>query len=485
MEGACRGMPLLFGSTIRMTGLDPMRSHHALRSLLVWLLGWISLVAIGPAAAAQDAAIGDTLALDEAIRLALDRNYEARIARNDVDIAVNDHSVSNADFWPTVSASAGYNETVSNTTQQFIEGPAQDRTGARSTRQNAGAELQWTLFDGLGRFATYHRLGAELQQERARAQGRIEAVLSDVIVTYYDVARQQQQLQVFEEAVEISRERLRIARLRRDLGSASDLEVRQAEIDLNADRAEVLRQEVTLSNTKATLNQLLARQEASTAFRVTEEIDVERTLRQNALLQTAEQRNAALQQARRAIRATELERREIRAERLPSLDATLGYGYSKLEAESGFLQSNRSHDFSYGLSLSFDVFNGFNRRRRLENAAVRIRNAELAAQDVRARLTADLTSAYKNYQNRLTLIELEQQNLEIAQQNVDVALERFRLGEITSVELREVQEQLIQAESRLLTAQFEAKQAETTLFQLSGQLVERTTGQPADVYLGR
>jgi outer membrane protein TolC len=233
---------------------------------------------------------------------------------------------------------------------------------------------------------------------------------------------------------------------------------------------------VALANTKAALNRLLARRGAATTFNVADRIDVALGLQQPVLLAAADERNPTLRRARRAQRAAEWERQEVRAERLPTVDANLGYGYSRSESESGFLRNSRSYDLTYGLTLSFDVFDGLNRRRRLENAAVRQRTAELAVEDVRTQLTADLTSAFTNYRNRLELVALERENLDATSANVDIALERFELGEITSVELREVQEQLIQAESRLLAAQFEAKQAEVTLLQLSGQLRDRLPG---------
>ena len=445
---------------------------HSVRCAVILLFVFL----VPSAALAQVPAAGDTLALDTAIQAALDNNFQAQIARNDVDIAANNRSVGNAGFLPEVTASAGYNGTISDTRQAFLEGDPQDQSGAKTTNRSASAELRWTLFDGLGRFAAYQRLDAELEQARALRQERLEQILFEVIATYYDVARQQQQLDVLREAVAISEERLRIARVRGDVGTASDLEVRQARVDLNADRAAVLRQEVTLATTKATLNRLMARREASTEYSVTATIDINRTLQEAMLLESAQAGNPVLQQARRALRAAELERREIQAERLPTVDATLGYGYSKLEAESGFLRSSESYDFTYGLALSLDVFNGLNRRRRIENTEVRIRNAELTVQDIETQLATEVASAYKNYQNRLQLVELEQENLSAAQENVDIALERFRLGEITSVELREVQEQRIQAESRLLTAQFEAKQAEVTLLQLSGRLQQQVAG---------
>jgi outer membrane protein TolC len=257
------------------------------------------------------------------------------------------------------------------------------------------------------------------------------------------------------------------------------LQVRQAQVDLNADSAAVLRQETELTNAKSRLNQLLGRSEdASTRFAVTSTIEVDTTLAYASLQGAAFQESPALAQAREALRIAEAEQRELRADFFPTVDLTAGLGYSQLDAESGFLQESRSTELTYGASLTFDLFDGLNRWRRTQNAEIRATNAQLAVEDVRSQLVTALTSAYDRYRNRLRLVSLEQQNLEAVRANVDVALEQFEVGTITSVELREVQEQFIQAESRLLTAQFEAKQAEVELLRLSGQLLDRM--QPSE-----
>jgi len=432
---------------------------------VVWtaLLAVASLVFLSPA---QGQSSPDTLRIETAVEQALRDNFQAQIARNDLVLAENDRSVGNAGFLPSLSATAGYTETFENTTQQFINQPEQEITGAKSTRATAGAELRWTLFDGLRRFATYDRLGAERDRQEASTRERIEVVLADVIDVYHDVARQQRQLGVLQEAIRISQERLRIARYRRDLGSASDLEVRQARVDLNADSAEVLRQRVTLSNTKAELNRLLGRTEARTRFAVSDRIPLDTTLSYTSLQQAAEATSPALRQARQALDAARAEQREVRADYFPSIDVFVGAGVSESESEAGFVQSQTINDLRYGASLTFDVFDGFNRERRRQNAAVRAENARLAVEAARAQLSAALSSAFDSYRNRIRLVRLERENLEAATANVDIALEQFRLGTITSVELREVQEQRIQAESRLLTARFEAKEAETELLQI-------------------
>jgi len=416
----------------------------------------------------------DTLRLETAVQQALDANPEARIARREVDVAENNVSVGNAGFLPTLTGQAGYNETITNSEQTFLSGETQSTDGAKSIQKNAGADLRWTVFDGLRPFATYDRLGAERDRQAAATDEQLSVLAADVIDTYYDVARRQQQLEVLREAVAISRERVRIAEVRQEVGSASALEVRQARVDLNADSAAVLRQEVELTNAKSRLNDLLARsEEASTRYAVTSTIEVDSALGYSALQKSAFQESPALAQAREALRAAEAERREVRSDYFPTLDLTAGLGYSQLDAESGFLQENTSTDVTYGVSLTFDLFDGFNRRRQNQNAEIRRSNARLAVEDVRSELVTALTSAYERYRNRLQLVELERQNRSAVQANVDVALEQFELGTITSVELRDVQEQFIQAESRLLTAQFEAKQAEVELLRLSGQLLDR------------
>ena len=434
--------------------------------------GLLLLGAVFFPASVQAQPAPDTLRLDAAVQRALQNNQQAQIARREVDIAENNVSVGNAGFLPTLTGQAGYSETVASSDQTFLGGQTQNTDGAKTTQSNAGVDLRWTVFDGLQPFATYDRLGAERDRQAAATTEELEALAADVIEGYYDVARRQQQLAVLREAVSVSRERLRIVELQQELGSASDLEVRQARVDLNADSAQVLRQQTELVNAKSRLNRLLGRSgDASVRYAVTSSIAVDTSLGYGSLQETALRQSPALTQAREALQAAQAAKRETRADLFPSLDVTAGYGYSQLDAESGFLQSSTSTDLTYGVSLTFDLFDGLNRWRRTQNAKIQTTNARLAVEDVRARLTTELTSAYERYQNRLRLVRLEQRNLEAGQANVDVALEQFELGTITSVELREVQEQFIQAESRLLAAQFEAKQAEVELLRLSGQLL--------------
>lgn len=454
---------------------------HRLCVCAIWFLVCLSVGAMpeaGAQAVGTSGDAGEPLRLDDVLNEAMRNNPDVQIAENEAAIAARDASLGNAGFLPELSVQARYNETISDTEQQFRGQDSEEITGARTTNTGADANLSWRVFDGLGRFATLSQLRAERRAAQERSRSATDQLLTDAALAYYRVAREQRQRTVLQEAVEVSQERLRIAELRNEVGSASDLEVRQAQVDLNADRSALLRQESALESAKADLNRVRGRRTTATNFTVDIAIDIDDTLVPEQLRQSLERTNPVLLQARSALRAAEQEHQAIRAERLPSLDASIGYGVSRTDSESGFLIQSTSYDLTYGLSLQLPIFTGFERQRRRQNAQVRIRNAELAVTDVESELLAVLTRAYAEYQNRLDVVALETENLEIATANVDIALEQFRLGDISSIELREVQEQAIRAESQLVGARFDAKQAELTLRELSGTIQTDLLPQP-------
>ncbi len=406
------------------------------------------------------------LTLEEAVETAMENNYSIRIARNEARMAENDYSPGNAGFLPSISLSAQQSRS------SFGRGGGESATpvfGSVNT-VDFGMNLSATLFDGFGQFAAYQRLGSEMEQAALNADRSTEAAVAGVMIAYYDLVRQQEQTEVFEEAVEISEERVAIAELRRDLGSASELEVRIARVDLNTDRADLLRQRVSLTNAKAEFNQLLAR-DAGMDYEVADTIYIDPDLSLEEIRASSQRFNKTLAVVRQNEETAQLFRREIRAEWYPTIDLTAGYAFNDLTSEIGMI-SSRPPGLSYGLSATVDLFDGFDRRRRRENADLQVRSAEFAFAEARLAVETQLENAYDNFQFSLELVDLERENMALAQLNLDVALERFRLGTITSVELRDVQSALTGAESRFITAQFEAARAQTDLQRLSGTLLQ-------------
>lgn len=415
----------------------------------------------------------DTLSVEEAIAIGLDNNYSIRIAGNESDIAKNNNSLGNAGFLPVLTATGSRSYSIQDSKQEFAEGgiPNSTTENAKSNTTNGSATLSWTIFDGLRMFTTSEKLN-ELQtlgEEEFRLT--LENTLASIIGAYFNIIRQQKIYDVLQSTVEVSEQRIQIAETRNDLGSGSEYDLLQARADLNADRAAVIRQEVLLNDAKILLNELLSR-DIETDFAVHQTISIDSEKKYNDLLQSAMTGNKELAVARLNEDIAELEIKEVQGERFPEVDLNAGYSYNRSESGAGFLELNQTDGFNYGISARINLFDGFNTNRRIQNARIRLKNQELAVQDLQQRVEAALSGEFKNYLSSLELVKLETENLTYAEQSLDIALERFKLGTINSIELREVQRTLISAESRLIQAQFEAKLAETELQRISGELTE-------------
>lgn len=410
------------------------------------------------------------LTLQQAIEIGLRNNYEIVIARNEAAISKNNATLGNAGFLPTIDASAGSNKSVFDTRQEFASGASSERDGAETTTRTAAVNLNWTIFDGFNMFTSLKQFNTLRDIGDINAKIAVENIVADIIAAYSNIIQQQQLLTAFGEAIKISEERSSIAEGKYNIGAGSRLEWNRAKVDLIADSSAYLRQQVTLADAQTELNRLLAR-DVNTPFVVTDTIRIETNLAFDNLRQMTLQQNNLLNLAQKNIRLARLNLSAVRSEWLPELRVNLGYDYSRSESDAGFFLFNRNRRFNYGATLSWNLFDGFNTRRQTQNAKLDIENRELEFEDIQNLVDAELAKIFKRYEVSLAVVKLEDENVELARQNVEIALQQFRLGAITSVDLREVQNNFVDSETRFIAAQLEAKLAETELLRLSGQLV--------------
>jgi len=412
----------------------------------------------------------ELLTPEEAIKIALQNNYSINIARNEAEIATNNSAIGNAGMLPNLDASGSYSKSINNTTQEFFDGRRVERDGAESSTLTAGISLNWTIFDGLRMFASLDRLKALRETGELNFKLEVENNISDIIITYYDIVRLKEVLEVIQTNIIISEVRVKIAEDKLEVGSGSKFDLRQAQVDLNEDKSSHLREELNLLQTKILLNTLLGI-ETNSDFNVIDTIILNDNLVFEDIFSAAKERNSQLRIAEENKTISELDINLARSEIFPLLSLNAGYNFTKSESEAGLLQINRNHGFNYGITASLNIFNGLNTRRSIENAEINFRNNELVYKEVEKLIEAELHNTFNRYENSRQIVALEKQNLIAAEENLDIALERLRLGNITPLEFRETQIDLFNAKSRLVAAQFEAKSAETELLRLSGQLV--------------
>lgn len=408
------------------------------------------------------------MSLDDAIKLGLERNFGIQLAKNQAEIARLNRNFGAAGMTPDLDVTAGISggredlvETVDG-----AEGPS-----VRTTNQvsNIDAALNWTIFDGFRMFTTYERLGELERLGEVRARVEIESSVADIINSYYTIVRINRRLAVLENTVEISEERYRIADTKRQLGSGSEYDLLLARTDLNSDRAVVIQEKVLLNDARLRLLQHLGLS-PQTEFEIDPEIRFGETLLLDDVYAGITENNKILQASAIEQRIASLQRRELIQGRLPQIDVNAGYNINNRETRNASTRLQENDGYRYGITLRVPIFDGLNMNRQVQAAQIARRNADLAYEEQFLLLQNIAMAEYQNYVSTLEVIEIERENLALVNETIEIALERFYLGTITSLELRESQRSLINTETRLITAKYEAKVSETELLRLMGRL---------------
>ncbi len=411
----------------------------------------------------------DTLAPSEAIQIGLENHFDIRLVRLDAQIAENNLSLGNAGFLPRIDLNAGQNFSVTDSKQEFLSGTVNDRKGARSSALNAGAQLNWTLFDGLQMFIGYDRLQEMQQKSELQLLLTVEYAVQQILGQYYQLVNLKQQLRVLDKTIRLDQERLQLAENMLAIGSGSRLDLLQAQVDLNADSAALLGLLDRQQQTKALLNQLLAR-DARTLFEVADTFNLRHDLVFDQLAASMMERNTSLGLAQNDERQSLLLLREIRGRQLPSLGFTMGYNFLNQQSESGFISSNRSSGMTYGLQANMSLFDGFNTQREKRNANILIQSSRIRTESLISELNNELTRHFDSHNSKMRLLSMERQNLMAASENLNIASERYRIGDLSGIEFREAQKNYMVAEGRLLQTILETKLVELQLLQLAGML---------------
>ncbi|MEM7550743.1 MAG: TolC family protein [Bacteroidota bacterium] len=411
------------------------------------------------------------LSLTDAISIALEENFQIRLADNQREIASNNNTLGNAGFLPTLDVTGTANITVENTTNTPFNGEEETIDGARTEFYNARANLSWTLFDGTRMFVTKDRLEQVEILNDIRLKNQIEITLAQVMITYEQAVLENERLKLFESSLEFSEERLRIIQQKYEAGKASKLEFLQAKVDFNSDRSSLVTQQEIFQNRQLNLLELLASEDYPN-YELDSLSSLDTTLIYEELLNQLEVSNLSLEEQRFQQSVAELESKERLAERWPIIDFNLGYDYTQLEAQVGFFSTRQSSGLNYGLSARANIFNGFNQQREIQNARLFEETSKLNYEATRNQLTTRLRAAYITYSNNLNLLNLETENLEVARENSQIALDRFRIGVTDALEIREAQLNLVNSEIRFLEAHIVAKVAEIELKRLSGSLLK-------------
>ena len=412
------------------------------------------------------------LTLRKCLEIGLEQNYDVRIVRNEERISDNDATAGNAGMLPEIGLSAGYSGTLYNDrTTTPRDGDAVSESGVYDQTASVGLAVNWTLFDGFRIRTNYKRLKEMQQMGALKTRITIEDFMASLTAEYYNYIQQTLRLQNFRYAVGLSRERLRITEARVQVGNFSRLDLLQARVDFNADSSKYMSQHELVTASRIRINELLANENLDEKLCICDTlIRVNSTLEWDTLLEKTLSANASLLMAEHDNTLAELDLKTVQARNYPYVNLTTGYGYSHNRYGSGTNRSRGTLGLNAGVQVGFTIFDG-NRRREQRNARIGIDNARLTRQRLEQSLRADLSNFWQAYRNNLEVILLEEENLIAAKENYEIAMERYLLGDLPGIEMREAQKSLLDAEERILTAQYNTKLCEISLQQISGNVM--------------
>lgn len=409
------------------------------------------------------------LTLDDAVQKSLENNYNILIARNETAINLANNTAGNAGVLPIVALNFGQNFNINNTRQELFSGDLRNGNGAKTNALNANLQASWTVYNGMRMFVNKKRLEEIENFGKINLQLQMENTVAQVMNTYYNLEQQYKRIETIEQAITISKERVALAQLKKEAGSGSGIPILQAEVDINSDSSVLISQQLVLKNLKIILNELMGMNpEYDFIVSKSEEMPL---LDYTEVSQLIEKRNKLLLLADKSILLSNLGLQQWQSNRYPTIDINAGYNFSRQNAEIGILKFSQNSGVSFGLTGRWNIFNGWNNKREIQVAKLNIESNKLAKDQLNLSLKSDLLSLFNTYSNAIFLQNLEDKNVAIAQQNLNITTEKMRIGTINSLELRQAQLNLIDAQFRKISASFDAKLSALELLRLSGSLI--------------
>lgn len=435
------------------------------------ILVFIFLACIGCVYAQQE------LTLEQAIALALNKNYDIQLFENSTRASATDNRYAIGAFLPTLNASASVLRNANNQRLEFegIRDSLNNQGRGEAYNTVATLQLNWVLFDGAKMFIAKNRFEALNEQAQLNLKDQATNTIAAVIINYHDIVRQKQQLKAIEEQMAVSDERVKLALRKVDVGTGARPELLQAKVDYNAFKTQSLQQKANIQQLKEQLNVLTGLQ-LEMFYDVADTIIINLDLQRETIEQGIENRNYQLQSFKKGLEVARLSVNERRAELSPTLSFNTAYNYNRTNnlvlINPLAAVFNQSDGYNFGFSVNAPIFNGFVRTRAIQQSKIALDRQWVLYNQSKATVTAGIRNAFTAYNNAKEILAVEEETIVLAKENVSIALESFKRGVATFIELRTAQQSLAEGYNRLIAARYNAKVAETELIRLNGNLLK-------------
>lgn len=419
--------------------------------------------------ACQLAGKAQSLNLKDAINIALERSYNIRLAKNELQASAISNTYGMAGGLPIVNANATDNEQITDLTQGFSDANRNvKRSGATANNLNASVTASLLLSNGFRVVATKRQL-EELQKiSEQDLNARIQNIMASVMFVYYDIVRQQSYMKTIDRSMDVAQQRLDIIRSRQNVGLANNADLFQAQLDLNTLVQSKESQQLVVDQAKTQmLNLLSLRPDSTVTISDTIIPDQSVTL---ASVMDALGSNPNIQVAEHVIKENQWIEKQTASQRYPSLRVNAGYNYARSQNAAGFILLNKSYGPTVGLTLAVPIYNGGIYRRQQQVAQINTANAMLMKDSLMKAYTTTIVRTWQSYSSSLRQLQTAEKNYQLSNQLLDLVMQRFQLRESTIVDVRQAQQSFEAVAYELTNLAFAAKTAEIELKLVAARL---------------
>jgi outer membrane protein len=402
---------------------------------------------------------------EEAIDIALENSFGVLVARNNADIARINNTLGAAGMLPNITANGNANFSQSNVELELSNNSIIQSSQGQTKSRGANVALSWVLFDGGRMFITKNKLNRIEELGEIHFKDTLQQTIYNVIASYYNIVSQKQQLASIHEAINFNKESVAILQASFNAGLVAKTSLLQAKIDLNVYQESAINQQYQIVVAKRSLNQLLVRS-AETEFEVVDSILNDYVPDKDSLFQKIYTSNINILAAQRQVEIARLSMREFKATRMPRINLTSGYNLSLVDNTASNVLYNHSYGPAIGATISVPIFQSGTINRQVATSKIQMLTAGYNFDNIKLRVNTQLQNALTQFENQQQLLNIERENETLAKENIEIAIQRLRLGQANSLEVRQAQESYVNSYTRRITFEYTLKIAETRLKQL-------------------
>lgn len=402
------------------------------------------------------------LTSSDAVRIALENNLNIKIVKADLAISDVNNNWGAAGLYPTLNATLVNSEAVTTLNQKLSNGNEINRNGVKNNILNANLTFNWRIYNGRRVMATKQRLDELEKIGEINVIREMQRISYEVLLSYYNLVRLNQQIKATEAIIALSDERNKIAEARFNVGSGPKTDMLQSKIDLNEQRLNLSEIKRQIANNTAIINNLM-KKPVNELFDVADSTYQIPEIDYNIAISKIDTQNLDLIRSDIDKAILLKDRIIINSQRIPSLNITSNTNYNRNNSTAGFFLTNQTYGPNIGLNITLPIFNNATAKTQIRVNQIQQQQQQYRKELLKSQIERDLLTSYQDLKNALDIADTEKKNIAIAEENNFIATERFKKLQSNSIELRQAQLSLIQAQDRYINALYRAKLASLSI----------------------